>query len=160
MRIIQIISLSCAVLLCSCTKEDPFQQEHLNGHYVYVDYRSVTVGPATGNAILGGAFDLLVDDDKSAMVSGSWETSGTAIGLNLRLAPTTVKGEDGAELRYEFGLVEGNRMNYMLKGRYTVSGTVKDKDTGGLVPYEATGLFDARRCGDTKVLVIDTTKGR
>ena len=161
MRWLRFFSLvfACSFLF-GCTKEYPFQKEHLDGHYIVVDYLEVKEGPSIWNEILVDAFDLVVAEDKSVKMSGTWKTTGIAVGLNLKLAPTTVKGEDGAELRYEFGLVEGSRMNYMLKGRYTVSGTVKDKDTGGLVPYEATGLFDARRCGDMKVLVIDTTKGR
>lgn len=137
------------VLACSfffgCTKEYPFQKEHLDGHYIVVDYRDVMEGPSVGNDILVGVFDLVVAEDKSVKLSGTWETIGTAVGLNLKLDPARVSMEDGTDLTFTFGLVEGSRNSFIIKGDYTVSGVIWDKKSYKPVPYEASGWFDARK---------------
>lgn len=128
-----------------CTKEYPFQKEHLDGHYIVVDYRDVNEGPSVGDDILVGVFDLVVAEDKSVKMSGTWETTGTAVGLNLKLAPARVIKEDGTDLTFTFGLFEGSRNSFIIKGEYTVSGEIWDKEFSKLVPYKASGWFDARR---------------
>lgn len=146
MRCLKLFSLvfACSFLL-GCTKEYPFQKEHLDGHYIVVDYRDVREGPSVGNDILVGVFDLVVAEDKSVKMSGSWETTGTAVGLNLKLDPARVTMEDGTDLTFTFGLVEGSRNSFIIKGDYTVSGAIWDKKSSKPVPYEASGWFDARK---------------
>lgn len=136
--------LACSFLF-GCTKEYPFQKEHLDGHYVVVDYRDVREGPSVGNEILVGVFHLVVAEDKSVNMSGTWKTTGTAVGLNLKLDPAKVTMEDGTDLSFTFGLVEGSRNSFIIKGDYTVSGVIWDKKSSKPVPYEASGWFDARK---------------
>lgn len=136
--------LACSFLF-GCTKVYPFQKEHLDGHYVVVDYRDVREGPSVGNEILVGVFDLVVAEDKSVKMSGSWMTTGTAVGLNLKLDPARVTMEDETDLTFSFGLVEGSRNSFIIKGEYSVSGVIWDKKSSRTVPYEASGWFDARK---------------
>lgn len=136
--------LACFFLF-GCTKEYPFQKEHLDGHYIVVDYRDVREGPSVGNEILVGVFHLVVAEDKTVNMSGTWKTTGTAVGLNLKLDPARVIKEDGTDLTFTFGLVEGSRNSYIIKGDYTVSGVIWDKKSSKPVPYEASGWFDARK---------------
>lgn len=120
MRCLRFFSLVFACFLFfGCTKEYPFQKEHLDGHYIVVDYRDVKEGPSVGNEILVGVFHLVVGEDKSVNMSGTWKTTGTAVGLNLKLDPARVTMEDGTDLIFSFGLVEGSRNSFIVKPHMT-----------------------------------------
>lgn len=140
-----------ALAVDSCYKEYPYWQEHLDGHYILLDRRTVLDGPEEGDVFLGGVFDLLTSPDRTAVISGKWDTRAEVFGLNLKMEPVSVLGEDGSKLRYSFGLVEGREDAYKIVGNYSVEGTVYDAKKDALVPYKAVGVFDARRDGKPRI---------
>lgn len=139
---ILFLLFSSVFFLVGCSKVTEVDCNRLEGRYSFVDYRTPLSG---AEQVLGGAFELRVSENGHVRMSGAWETEGEAVGTIVKLSPATVTKEDGTELHFEFGLVEGNRRSYMLKGRYTVSGVVPDIKTGALVEYHAKGWFDARK---------------
>lgn len=145
MRIRFVLYMCVLFLGClSCENKDEFWRERLMGTYSFVDYRTVMDWTDTGYDVLGGTMTIETFEDRTVAVTGTFETTGKAIGLNLKLEPARVTKEDGTDLVYTFGLMEGSHYLYMIEGEYTVEGVAPDRN-GRLMEYKAKGKIDARK---------------
>lgn len=144
-----LLLLGFVALAVSCDKEwvEKFWQVRLDGTYSMADHRNVIEGPEPGLGVLCASFTIETGEDgeqRYAVITGCWNSTGKVIGLNIKFDPVTVTKDDGTELHYTFGIFEGHRDLYMITGTYEVKGVVPDM-FGKLVDYKAKGDFDARK---------------